>query len=264
MSVVCMITSAKGGVGKSTICANLGMALAMEGKRVLLIDCDTANRCLDLLMGLENQSIYGISDVLRGYIPIENAVVIHPDCSALSLLAASSDANAAKLLELHLDALLSSLREREQYDFIFMDMPGGVPSLLSTAAGLSDEALVLSSAQTTAVRSAEKTAELLSKAGLSACYLVINALMQGDTLFSLYNSRRKTQTTMTLFSLIDHIALQLMAVIPYDSSIWDKQNNGLLINDRSYRKTPFQAAIQNLSKRLCHKSIPLFTKSCSK
>ena len=282
MSSVCMITSAKGGVGKTTVCANLGMALAMTGKRVLLIDCDAANRCLDLVMGLENEVLFGLSDVLSGDTPLHTALLKHPDCETLFFLPAAnalhtqaSDADA-------IGALIRSLTDGTEpkedndtedqsgdtvapFDFIFLDTPGANPLLLSTLSAFCDKALIISSGQVTAIRSAEKTASLLADAGLDEAYLVVNAYREIDAMFSSSifegkKRKRAKEAALTLFSIVDTVAEPLLAVIPDDADMFEKQNKGLLINHPDYKNKPFTYAIQNLATRLCAKHVPLFTK----
>lgn len=281
LSSVCMITSAKGGVGKTTVCANLGMALAMTGKRVLLIDCDAANRCLDLVMGLENEVLFGLYDVLSGDVPLHSALLKHPACEGLFLLPATNTAHSMQITDAGvLASLIQTLRDGVKakdenetealapFDFIFLDTPGANPALLHTLSPLCDKALIISSGQVTAIRSAEKTASLLAEAGLDEAFLVVNAYRDIDAMFSssLFERKKRkraNEAALTLFSIIDTVAEPLLAVIPDDMGMFEKQNKGLLLNDVTYKNTPFSHAIHNLAARLCAKHVPLFTKQNS-
>ncbi len=261
-ATVRLITSAKGGVGKSTVAANLGMALAMRGQRVLLIDADTANRSLDLLLGMENRVLYGLSDVLCGRLDPEHAILPHPSHPGLRLLpGAESKHSASSLMGLGrlTDALADGSADGD-YDQILIDLPGGAPELLVMAAGAADEALLISSAQTTAIRSAEHTAYLLADHGIDRQKLIVNAFMGGDICFTRGKSRRQTDAVISLLSLMDTVALPLLGVIPFDASLWDKQNRGLLINDNAYAGTTFSHACANIAARLMYENVPLFTK----
>lgn len=285
MSSVCMITSAKGGVGKTTVCANLGMALAMTGKRVLLIDCDAANRCLDLVMGLENEVMFGLSDVLAGDVSLRTALLKHPDCDTLFFLPAANALHTQTTDADAIGALIRSLTDGAEpvkadkntdaeegsedaiapFDFIFLDTPGANPVLLSTLSAFCDKALIISSGQVTAIRSAEKTASLLAEAGLDEAYLVVNAYREIDAMFSSSifegkKRKRAKEAALTLFSIVDTVAEPLLAVIPDDADMFEKQNKGLLVNHPNYKNQPFTYAIQNLATRLCAKHVPLFTK----
>ncbi len=282
-----MITSAKGGVGKTTVCANLGMALALGGKRVLLIDCDEANRCLDLVMGMENEVLFGLRDVLSGDVSLQTALLKHPSCENLFLLPATNtphgkmtDIDALKAMLTALSAGTEILQQTEtasedtdaasnetraSFDFIFLDTPGANPALLYALSPICDKALIITSGQVTAIRSAEKTASLLTEAGLCEASLVVNAYREIDAMFSssLFGSKKRkraNEAAVTLFSIIDTVAEPLLAVIPDDTKMFEKQNKGLLLDNIVYQSTPFAYAIQNLATRLCGRHVPLFTK----
>ncbi|MGM9625586.1 MAG: P-loop NTPase [Eubacteriales bacterium] len=284
-----VITSAKGGVGKSTVCANLGMALAMQGKRVLLIDCDAENRCLDLMLGLENDVIFGLSDVLDGRCKISRAILACPTMPHLFLLPGGcaksgilpegmKNNDSIRQFRGMLDILSDKKTEADavdphsalfRFDYIFIDTPGGAQDTLMMAAACADEALIVSSAQTTAIRSAEKTASFLTGAGLEAQRLIINEFMDGDCFFPHHakqRSRRKKRQSDAvgmLFSVVDSVALPLLGVIPFDAAVWEAQNAGLLVNDAFYKNKPFAFAFYNIAERLCHRNIPLFSISSS-
>ena len=260
-----LITSAKGGVGKSTVCANLGAALAESGKRVLLIDCDIVNRCLDLMLGLENDAIFGIRDVCSGEVSLTDAVYTAPTVPNLHLLAGSrlSDEDIAAVTE----ALPSIIQEAQEqgYDHILIDTPGGLHEILFAAAHLACEALIVSSAQTTAIRSAEQTALLLEEHGLSEMRLIVNQFMAADAMLpkSRMSRRKRTQAmqnaALSLISAVDTVSLTLLGVIPFDASLWDAQNHGCLIDHPILTDTYFASAHRNIAKRIGGRSIPLFS-----
>jgi len=266
-SEIRLITSAKGGVGKSTVCANLGAALAENGKRVLLIDCDIANRCLDLMLGLENEAIFGIRDVSRGEVSLSDAIYPAPTLPGLHLLAGSrlSDDD----IETVTGALPQITAEAQGfgYDHILIDTPGGLHEILFAAAALVHEAIIVSSAQATAIRSAEQTAQLLEEVGVPAMRLIVNQFMAAEAMLPARRSplsRRKRTRNMqnaalTLIDTVDSVSLPLLGVIPFDASLWDAQNRGCLIDDPSLSSSLFAAAHRNIAKRLLGRSIPLFT-----
>lgn len=262
-----LITSAKGGVGKSTVCANLGAALAESGKRVLLIDCDIANRCLDLMLGLEDEAIFGIRDVCADEVSLPDAIYASPALPDLHLLAGSrlSDDD----IETVTSALPAVVTEAQTlgYDYIFIDTPGGLHDILFAAASLSSEALIVSSAQTTAIRSAEQTAQLLEEKGVPAMRLIVNQFMAAEALLparrTAFSHRKRTRAmqnaALSLIETVDTVSLSLLGVIPFDASLWDAQNRGCLIDDPSLSSTVFAAAHRNIAKRLTGRSIPLFS-----
>ncbi len=262
-----LITSAKGGVGKSTVCANLGAALAESGRRVLLIDCDMANRCLDLMLGLENEAIFGIRDVCSKEVSLADAIYTAPTLPELHLLAGSrlSDED----IEMVTEALPAITAEAQVlgYDHILIDTPGGLHEILFAAAHLACEALIVSSAQATAIRSAEQTALLLEEKGMSNMRLIVNQFMASDALLPSHRtalSRRKRvremqHAALTLISTVDTVSLSLLGVIPFDASVWDAQNRGALIDHPTLTDTFFASAHRNIAKRLAGRSVPLFS-----
>ena len=263
-----LITSAKGGVGKSTVCANLGAALAESGRRVLLIDCDIANRCLDLMLGLEDDAIFGIRDVSRGEVSLSDAIYPAPTLQGLHLLAGSclSDEDI-EAVTAALPEIISGARALG-YDHILIDTPGGLHEILFAAAHLADEAIIVSSAQNTAIRSAEQTAQLLEEQGLSRMRLVVNQFMAADVLLPTARrtgmSRRKRTRAMqnaalSLIAAVDSVSLSLLGVIPFDAGLWDAQNRGCLIDHPTLTDTYFALAHRNIAKRLGGRSIPLFS-----
>ena len=262
-----LITSAKGGVGKSTVCANLGAALAESGKHVLLIDCDIANRCLDLMLGLENEAIFGIRDVCHGAVSLSDAIYQAPTLPSLHLLAGSllSDEDLAILPE-KLPTIVDDA-QKLGYDHILIDTPGGLHEILFAAARVVKEALIVSSAQTTAIRSAEQTALLLGEHGLSEMRLIVNQFMAADAILPVRRSavsRRKRTRAMqnaalTLISTVDTVSLTLLGVIPFDASLWDAQNRGCLIDHKTLTDTFFASAHRNIARRICGRSVPLFS-----
>ncbi|MBQ8578039.1 MAG: P-loop NTPase [Clostridia bacterium] len=258
-----VVTSAKGGVGKSTVCTGLGAALAARGKRVLLIDCDTANRSLDLMLGLEDEVLFGMTDVLCGRCEASRAVLAVPGYEDnLFLLPAGGGDTAVcgrDALKAIVDAFTDGNDTSPHFDYIFIDTPGGVREVLLSAAAVSGEALIVSSAQATAVRSAQNTADLiLLDTGLGNARLVINQFMGGECFFShtRVRGRRRKQTaaTDTLFSVVDTVALPLLGVVPFDAAVWEVPNAGQLPPS-----SPVTRAFSNMAARLCHRNVPLFS-----
>ncbi len=266
-----LITSAKGGVGKSTVCANLGAALALRGKRVLLVDCDVANRCLDLMLGLQDRAIFGIRDIMSGDISAADAVYACPALPNLHLIPGSRFDEEAPDPAQALPALIKEAALGD-YDHIFIDTPGGMHSILAAAAGCVSEALIVSSAQTTAIRSAQAAAALVAQHGTPSQRLIINQFMAADAFMPRHAKRRsilrfpdrrspkkrQNDASVTLVETVDTLGLSLLGVIPFDASLWDAQNKGLLLCDPALADTFFAKAHRNIAARLCHFSVPLF------
>ncbi|MBR5870480.1 MAG: P-loop NTPase [Clostridia bacterium] len=263
-----LITSAKGGVGKSTVCANLGAALAESGKRVLLIDCDIANRCLDLMLGLQDEVLYGIRDVCSGEVSFTDAVYQSPTIPSLYLLPGSRLDNDD--ISVITDSLPMCIAEAQKqgYDHIIIDTPGGLHDILFAAADLVSEALIISSAQTTAIRSAEQTAFLLEEHGVPSLKLIINQYMAAAAfapkVFRARRTKKPSQRTMnraaaSLIATVDAVSLTLLGVIPFDADLWDAQNRGCLIDHEDLTDTFFALAHRNIAKRIGGRTVPLFS-----
>ena len=131
MSEVIVITSGKGGVGKTTTTANLGMGLAMRGKKVVLVDTDTGLRNLDLLLGLENRIMYDLVDVTQGRVPYKKALVRHKKQESLFLLPTSQVKDKTSVNPDQLVKLCEDLRK--EFDYILIDCPAGIEQGFKTA-----------------------------------------------------------------------------------------------------------------------------------
>ena len=136
MSEVIVITSGKGGVGKTTTTANLGVGLAKRGKNVVLIDTDTGLRNLDLLLGLENRIMYDLVDVTEGRVPYKKALVRHKKYETLFLLPTSQIKDKSAVNPAQLMVLCDELRK--QYDYVIIDCPAGIEQGFKTAIAAAD------------------------------------------------------------------------------------------------------------------------------
>ena len=154
MSEIYVITSGKGGVGKTTTTANLGMGLAMRGKKVVLVDTDTGLRNLDLLLGLENRIMYDLVDVTEGRVAYKKALVRHKKLENLFLLPTSQVKDKMSVNPEQLVKLCNDLRK--DFDYILIDCPAGIEQGFKTAIAAADVALVVTMPEISAVRDADK------------------------------------------------------------------------------------------------------------
>ncbi|MBR0328333.1 MAG: septum site-determining protein MinD, partial [Selenomonadaceae bacterium] len=141
MSEVIVVTSGKGGVGKTTTTANLGVGLAQRGKSVVLIDTDTGLRNLDLLLGLENRIMYDLVDVTEGRVPYKKALVRHKKYESLFLLPTSQIKDKSAVNPAQLMVLCDELRK--EYDYVIIDCPAGIEQGFKTAIAAADRAIVV-------------------------------------------------------------------------------------------------------------------------
>ncbi len=242
-----MVTSLKGGVGKSTVSANLGCALADRGHQVLAVDCDFNMRSLDLLLGVEDAVIYDLNDAILGTVSPEKTFIRCPACENLFLCAAPYAASAYP--ETHDFArIIRTFRQMEKFSYIIIDTPGDTQIMQQRAAAAADIALVLTTHQPAAVRAAERTAALLSAQNVPRCYMVLNSFRQKDVKEGLHPG---------IISMIDRIGVPLIGVVPDEPQISALQETGTLaVHSKECPNTA--TAFRNIAARLDGDSVPIF------
>ena len=208
MGVSTVITSGKGGVGKSTVSVGLGRALAQRGRRVLLIDCDAGLRSLDRMTGTEEALVFDLSDVIQGRCAPADAIYPCTETEGLFLLPAPSSGEdmASPSVMRRLVPLL-----KRYYDHVVLDSPAGVGGGFRSAACAADRALVVCSPDPVCVRSASAVKRLLEKLAVPELRLVINR----------FNSRLFDETGVysDLDNVIDASSIRLFGVVPEDYSL---------------------------------------------
>ncbi len=174
MTRVIVITSGKGGVGKTTTTANLGMSLAQLGYQTALVDADIGLRNLDLLLGLENRVIYTALEVLSGECRLEQALIRDKRQPGLTLLPAAQNRNKDSINSDQMKYLISLMEE--QYDYILIDCPAGIETGFHNAIGPAREAIVVTTPEIAAVRDADRVIGLLEANGIQKINLLVNRL----------------------------------------------------------------------------------------
>lgn len=174
MGRVIVVTSGKGGVGKTTACANIGAALAKAGKEVLLIDTDIGLRNLDTVLGLENRIVFDLVDVIENKCRIKQAIIRDRRNEHLSLMAASQTRDKNAVNEAQMKHLLSELRD--QYDFILLDCPAGIEQGFKNAIAGAEEALVVCTPEVSSVRDADRVIGLMAAGEIAHTSLVVNRI----------------------------------------------------------------------------------------
>lgn len=245
---IVMVTSCKGGVGKSTVSANLGLALAKLGKRVLLCDCDYNIHCLDLIMGMQDSIVFNASDVATGRTNLGNAIVKYPGQEGLYLLAAPEDGGA----EIDLAAfenIVNAGKELLAPDYVILDTPGDLGKSFRFAAAVSSQALVITTNQPTAIRAAEKTAAELYERGVDP-RLIINYFDLSD--LRSYSKEERSG----IVEIIDQTYTRLIGVIPFRYQLGRAQEKGCLYDSL---RGDIVAAFENIARRMTGEEVPLFT-----
>lgn len=249
---VLIVTSCKGGVGKSTVTANLAYALARCGKRTLAIDCDFSNRSLDLIFGCEDMIIYDICDVILGRASLDRTVIKSERNENLFFIPAPFDTDRDFTKE-EFTSVIEKAKTELSLDYILIDTPGAVNKTVELVSGAADEALVIVSHQPTATRAAERTGMMLDALGLTNQKLIVNAL---DAEAVIEDIR------IGINELIDRTRIGIIGIIPYAYRLSVSQEYGLLCADDTSdaEMKKLTAAFDNIASRICGKSVPLLRK----
>ena len=174
MSEVIVITSGKGGVGKTTTTANIGTGLAKMGKKVVMIDTDIGLRNLDVVMGLENRIVYNLVDVIEGNCRIKQAMIKDKRYSNLFLLPSAQTRDKSSVSPEQMKKLVDELRE--EFDYILLDCPAGIEQGFKNAISGADRALIVTTPEVSAIRDADRIIGLLEANDLKRIDLVINRI----------------------------------------------------------------------------------------
>ena len=174
MGKAIVIASGKGGTGKTTLAANLGATLALQGHKVVLIDLDTGLRNLDLYLGMENNIVYDINDVLTGVCRIRQALVKVKAFPGLMFMAASPQKPTGEITPLHIKVLCSKLKQK--YDYIIIDAPAGIDDGMVVATGGADMGIIVVTPEYSSLRNAEIVKNTLEEQGINKIAYVVNKI----------------------------------------------------------------------------------------
>ena len=174
MGKAIVIASGKGGTGKTTLAANLGATLALQGHKVVLIDLDTGLRNLDLYLGMENNIVYDINDVLTGVCRIRQALVKVKAFPGLMFMAASPQKPTGEITPLQIKVLCSKLKQK--YDYIIIDAPAGIDDGMVVATGGADMGIIVVTPEYSSLRNAEIVKNTLEEQGINKIAYVVNKI----------------------------------------------------------------------------------------
>ena len=215
MGEVIVITSGKGGVGKTTTTANLGSALAMRGKKVVLLDTDIGLRNLDVVMGLENRIVYDIVDVIEGKCKLRQALIKDKRFTDLFLLPAAQTRDKDAINEDEMIRLTQRLKE--EFDYIIVDCPAGIEQGFKNAISGADRAIVVTNAEISAIRDADRIIGLLEASNIRNPELIINRIRPDMV---------KRGEMMDVEDILDLLSIDLIGVVPEDENIITQTNKG--------------------------------------
>ncbi len=243
MGEVIVITSGKGGVGKTTTTANIGTGLALEGKRVVLLDGDIGLRNLDVVMGLENRIVYDLVDVVDGICRMKQALIKDKRFPNLFLMPAAQTKDKSAVTPEQMMKLTSDLSE--EFDFVLVDCPAGIEQGFKNAIAGAGRSIVVTTPEVSAVRDADRIIGLLEANDLKNPQLLINR-MKLDMV--------KRGDMMNIDDIVDILAIDLLGVVPDDEHIVISTNRGepAISDDRSLAGQ----AYKNIVKRILGENIP--------
>ena len=243
MSRVIVVTSGKGGVGKSSISVNLASALAFSKFKVCLIDGDFGLKNLDVMMGLENRVVYDLNDVVEGRCTIEQVLVKDKRIAGLSLLTSCKSLSFENLDTEIMNSLIERLNK--DFDFIIVDSPAGVEKGFEYSASLADEAIVVVNLDVSSLRDADRVVGLLMKKGINTINMIINKVNVDDI---------ESSRSLTINDAKEILSLPLLGIV-YDSHDMIEANNRgvpIFLNEHHLLHNCFI----NISKRLLGHQVP--------
>lgn len=244
MGVSIVITSGKGGVGKTTTTANIGTALAAEGKKVVVVDGDTGLRNLDVLMGLENRIVYTIIDVIENRCRTKQALIKDKRFPNLCLLPTAQTKDKNDISPQQMLKLINELKE--EFDYIIIDCPAGIEQGFENAIVGADRAIVIVNPEITSVRDADRVIGKLDSKGLENHQVVINRLN--------YEMTKKGEM-LDISDIIETLSVKLLGVVPDDRSITISTNKGepIVLDDKALAGHAFK----NIAKRIMGEEVPV-------
>ena len=241
---VIVITSGKGGVGKTTTNANIGTALAKAGNKVVMIDTDLGLRNLDLLLGLENRIVYTIVDVVEKRCKLKQALVKDKKNPNLCLLAAAQTRDKTAVSEEQLKEVCEQLQK--DFDFILVDCPAGIEQGFQNAVAGASEAIVVTTPEMSAVRDADRIIGLLeAREEIESYKLLINRVRPNLI---------KSNDMMSVEDVAEILSADLIGIIPEDTGIITSTNKGEpIVNDEN---SLAGRAYRNVAHRIMGEEVP--------
>lgn len=210
-----VITSGKGGVGKTTTTANIGAALAQQGKSVVVVDADIGLRNLDVVMGLENRIVYHVVDVIRGKCTASKALIKDRRLENLWLLPASQTDDKDAVTPEDMKKLICELKST--HDFVVIDCPAGIEQGFKNAISGADEAVVVATPEVSSIRDADRVIGLLAANNIPA-RLIVNRISPHLV---------KRGDMLSQADVIEILALELLGTVPLDEHIVATTNKGI-------------------------------------
>ncbi|MGG1635509.1 septum site-determining protein MinD [Paenibacillus sp. FSL A5-0031] len=243
MGEAIVVTSGKGGVGKTTTSANLGTALALLGKKVCMVDTDIGLRNLDVVMGLENRIIYDLVDVAEGRCRLNQALVKDKRFEELYMLPAAQTKDKDSVTPEQVRNMILELKK--EHDYVIIDCPAGIEHGFRNAIAGADRAIVITTPENAAVRDADRVIGLLEQEKIPS-KLIINRIRQ---------NMMKTGEMLDIDEICQVLAVDLIGIVPDDEKVISAANSG----EPTVMNPASRAAIayRNIARRILGDMVPL-------
>ncbi len=242
---VITITSGKGGVGKTTITANLAAALAMRGHKVVAMDADIGLRNLDVVMGLENRIVYDLVDIVEGRCRLRQAMIRDKRQPELYLIPAAQTRD--KMAVSPSDMVLVCDQLREEMDYIIIDSPAGIERGFRNAIAPTDQVLIVTNPEISAVRDADRIIGIVEAEEKGPAKLIVNRVKQDMV---------ARGEMLSIEDVLDILAIELIGVVPEDEAILISTNQGMPVAMASTNGVSASHAFRNVAQRIDGHDVP--------
>lgn len=246
MGEAIVITSGKGGVGKTTTSANIGTALALSGKKVCLVDTDIGLRNLDVLMGLENRIIYDLVDVAEERCKLNQALIKDKRFECLYLLPAAQTKDKTSITPEQVKKIVQELKQ--DYDYVIIDCPAGIEQGFKNAVAGADKSIVVTNPEISSVRDADRIIGLLEQEEVEAPKLIVNRLR---------NHLAKSGDMLDVDEIVSVLSIELLGVVIDDENVIKAANKGEPVAMQPDSKASI--AYRNIARRILGESVPLLS-----
>ena len=243
MSEIIVVTSGKGGVGKTTVTANLGLGLARMNKKVVVVDTDIGLRNLDVVLGLENRIVYNLIDVIEGSCRMKQALIRDKQCDTLYLLPSAQTKDKTAISPEQMVKLTQDLAE--EFDYILLDCPAGIEQGFKNAIAGANSAIVVTTPEVSAIRDADRIIGLLQANEMPKIQLIINRLRMDMV---------KRGEMMSVEDVTEILAVDLLGAIPDDAEVVVATNQGEPLCGKN---SPSGQAFENICRRISGEAVPL-------
>jgi septum site-determining protein MinD len=239
-----VITSGKGGVGKTTTSANIGTALALSGKKICLVDTDIGLRNLDVVMGLENRIIYDLVDVIEGRCKLNTALIKDKRFDCMYLLPAAQTKDKTSVEPEQMKEIIDELKQ--EYDYVIIDCPAGIEQGFKNAVAGADRAIVVTTPEVSAVRDADRIIGLLEQKNIESPKLIVNRI-RGHMM--------KNGDMLDVDEIAERLAIDLLGIVVDDEEVIKHSNKGEPIALHTTSKASI--AYRNIARRILGETVPL-------